>query len=60
MQARIVPLIVEYDAFWTRYFYRLHKLQQKHEQFVQVRAARWLQLAMRSTPLHGMAVAALS
>ncbi|GAB4814735.1 hypothetical protein N2152v2_001781 [Parachlorella kessleri] len=36
LQARIVPLIVEYDAFWTRYFYRLHKLQQKHEQFVQL------------------------
>ena len=39
LQARIVPLIVEYDAFWTRYFYRLHKLQQKHEQFVQVGCA---------------------
>lgn len=36
LQARIVPLIVEYDAFWTRYFYRLHKLQLKHEQRVQV------------------------
>lgn len=35
-QARIVPLIVEYDAFWTRYFYRLHKLEQKHAQFVQL------------------------
>ncbi|CAM6125483.1 unnamed protein product [Calypogeia fissa] len=28
LEARIVPLIVEYDSFWTRYFYRLHKLQQ--------------------------------
>lgn len=35
-QARIVPLIVEYDAFWTRYFYRLHRLQQKHAQFAQL------------------------
>ncbi|KAL3682998.1 hypothetical protein R1sor_001020 [Riccia sorocarpa] len=32
LQARIVPLIVEYDVFWTRYFYRLHKLQQAEEQ----------------------------
>ena len=24
---RIVPLIVDYDAFWTRYFYRLHCLE---------------------------------
>lgn len=22
LQARIVPLIVEYDVFWTRYYYR--------------------------------------
>lgn len=36
LQARIVPLIVEYDAFWTRYFYRLHKLEQKHQQFLQL------------------------
>lgn len=35
-QARIVPLIVEYDAFWTRYFYRLHRLEQKHAQFQQL------------------------
>lgn len=27
LQARIVPVIVEYDAFWTRYFYRLHLLE---------------------------------
>eukprot|EP00245_Coleochaete_scutata_P017545 TRINITY_DN864_c0_g1_i1.p1 TRINITY_DN864_c0_g1~~TRINITY_DN864_c0_g1_i1.p1 ORF type:complete len:583 (-),score=194.40 TRINITY_DN864_c0_g1_i1:964-2712(-) len=27
LQSRIVPMIVEYDTFWTRYFYRLHKLQ---------------------------------
>lgn len=36
LQARIVPVIVEYDAFWTRYFYRLHKLQQKHDQIIQL------------------------
>ncbi len=23
-----VPLVVEYDVFWTRYFFHLHKLQQ--------------------------------
>jgi len=27
LQSRIVPLVVEYDAFWTRYFYRLHNLK---------------------------------
>jgi len=27
LQARIVPVIVEYEAFWTRYFYRLHLLE---------------------------------
>ena len=32
LQSRIVPLIVEYSAFWTRYFYRLHGLQLKHSQ----------------------------
>jgi hypothetical protein len=26
-----VPLIVEYETFWTRYFYRLHKLKQVEE-----------------------------
>uniref|UniRef100_A0A061R2E4 BSD domain-containing protein n=2 Tax=Tetraselmis sp. GSL018 TaxID=582737 RepID=A0A061R2E4_9CHLO len=31
LQNRVVPLIVEYDTFWTRYFYRLSKLQEKHE-----------------------------
>ena len=31
-----MPLIVEYDAFWTRYFYRLHRLEQKHAQFQQL------------------------
>ncbi|PRW60920.1 BSD domain-containing 1 [Chlorella sorokiniana] len=36
LQARIVPLIVEYDAFWTRYFYRLHRLELKHAQFQQL------------------------
>ncbi|CAM6009178.1 unnamed protein product [Sphagnum balticum] len=28
LQNRIVPLVVEYDVFWTRYFFHLHKLQQ--------------------------------
>ncbi|GIM10333.1 hypothetical protein Vretimale_14099 [Volvox reticuliferus] len=32
LQSRLVPIIVEYDDFWHRYFYRLHKLQQKEEQ----------------------------
>lgn len=27
LQARIVPVIVDYQAFWTRYFYRLHLLE---------------------------------
>ncbi|KAK9831470.1 hypothetical protein WJX81_008364 [Elliptochloris bilobata] len=31
LQARIVPLIVQYDVFWTRYFYQLHRLQRQHE-----------------------------
>eukprot|EP00850_Spirogloea_muscicola_P007625 SM000039S14455 [mRNA] locus=s39:196198:200057:- [translate_table: standard] len=31
LQLRIVPLIVEHDTFWTRYFYRLHKLQQAED-----------------------------
>lgn len=37
LQSRIVPLIVEYEVFWTRYFYQLSKLQQKNEQRLQVR-----------------------
>ena len=36
LQNRIVPLIVEYDVFWRRYFYRLHKLEQKHQQRLQL------------------------
>lgn len=32
LQSRIVPVIVEREDFWTRYFYRFHKLQQKEEQ----------------------------
>jgi len=32
LQSRIVPLIVDQDTFWTRYFYRLSKLQQQHDQ----------------------------
>ena len=31
LQSRIVPDIVEYETFWSRYFYRLHKLQQAQE-----------------------------
>ncbi|KAL3158911.1 hypothetical protein ABBQ32_011625 [Trebouxia sp. C0010 RCD-2024] len=36
LQARIVPVIVEYDAFWTRYFYRLHLLEARHLQRLEV------------------------
>jgi hypothetical protein len=32
LQARIVPVVVDYESFWTRYFYRLHKLEEKHAQ----------------------------
>lgn len=31
LQSRIVPLIVSYDDFWTRYYYRLAKLKVKHD-----------------------------
>jgi len=31
LQSRIVPDIVDYETFWLRYFYRLHKLQQVQE-----------------------------
>lgn len=31
LQSRIVPVIVEHETFWTRYFYRLHKLQQAED-----------------------------
>jgi len=27
-----VPLIVEHDTFWRRYFYRLHLLRETHAQ----------------------------
>lgn len=30
LQARIVPVLVEREMFWKRYFYRLHKLEQKY------------------------------
>lgn len=30
LQSRIVPVVVNYDTFWTRYYYRLHKLEDKH------------------------------
>ena len=29
LQSRIVPLIVQYDAFWTRYFYQCVPLPHK-------------------------------
>jgi len=32
LQSRIVPLIVDHEVFWSRYFYRLSKLQEKHKQ----------------------------
>jgi len=32
LQSRIVPLIVDQETFWTRYFYRLGKLQEAHNQ----------------------------
>lgn len=32
LQSRIVPVVVTYDDFWTRYFYRLKKLEEKHAQ----------------------------
>lgn len=31
LQSRIVPTIVEYDEFWTHYFYKLHKLKEEYE-----------------------------
>ncbi|CAI5511603.1 unnamed protein product [Closterium sp. Naga37s-1] len=31
LQSRIVPLIVERETFWTRYFYRLYRLQQAED-----------------------------
>lgn len=42
LQARIVPVIVDYQAFWTRYFYRLHLLEARHAQRLEVaqRASR--------------------
>ncbi|KAH7622196.1 putative BSD domain-containing protein 1 [Nannochloris sp. 'desiccata'] len=30
LQTRIVPVVVDYESFWTRYFYRLHKLEERH------------------------------
>eukprot|EP00879_Flechtneria_rotunda_P021318 GHRR01022468.1.p1 GENE.GHRR01022468.1~~GHRR01022468.1.p1 ORF type:complete len:628 (+),score=193.17 GHRR01022468.1:312-2195(+) len=43
LHSRIVPLIVEKEDFWARYFYRLHKLHQKKQQRQQL-AARAKQL----------------
>lgn len=31
LESRIVPLIVDSDTFWQRYFYHLHLLQAAHE-----------------------------
>mmetsp|Transcript_28498 Transcript_28498/g.34629 ORF Transcript_28498/g.34629 Transcript_28498/m.34629 type:complete len:431 (+) Transcript_28498:285-1577(+) len=31
LESRIVPLIVDHETFWTRYFYRLSKLQEEAE-----------------------------
>ena len=39
LQARIVPIIVEYDAFWTRYFYQLHLLEVSMLQWLEPNAA---------------------
>ena len=36
LQSRIVPVIVDFTTFWTRYFFQLHQLQAKHEQRLQV------------------------
>ena len=30
LQSRIVPVVVDYESFWTRYFYRLHTLTAKY------------------------------
>ena len=56
LQSRIVPLIVEYNVFWTRYFYRLHLLREKHSQrqqlaqrAQQVGAPRAVMQCLRST-----------
>eukprot|EP00236_Picocystis_salinarum_P005575 CAMPEP_0113926320 /NCGR_PEP_ID=MMETSP1159-20121227/3693_1 /TAXON_ID=88271 /ORGANISM="Picocystis salinarum" /LENGTH=382 /DNA_ID=CAMNT_0000926707 /DNA_START=11 /DNA_END=1159 /DNA_ORIENTATION=- /assembly_acc=CAM_ASM_000767 len=31
LQSRIVPVIVDYDEFWTHYFYKVHKLKEEFE-----------------------------
>eukprot|EP00798_Chlamydomonas_sp_ICE-L_P012554 gene12554-15776_t len=36
LQSRIVPIIVEEEDFWSRYFFRLHKLKAKEEQRIQM------------------------
>jgi len=38
LQARIVPVIVDYESFWTRYFYRFHKLEERHVMHAKVAA----------------------
>eukprot|EP00198_Chlamydomonas_reinhardtii_P006127 XP_001695463.1 predicted protein [Chlamydomonas reinhardtii] len=50
LQSRLVPIIVEHEDFWSRYFYRLHKLQQKEEQRQQL-AARAKTLQEDDVPL---------
>jgi len=51
LQSRIVPLIVEYNVFWTRYFYRLHLLREKHSQRQQL-AQRAQQVSAPCDILH--------
>lgn len=45
LQARLVPLLVEREEFWARYFYRLHKLQQREDQRQQLAARAKQQVA---------------
>eukprot|EP01026_Neomeris_dumetosa_P034820 TRINITY_DN2788_c0_g1_i7.p1 TRINITY_DN2788_c0_g1~~TRINITY_DN2788_c0_g1_i7.p1 ORF type:complete len:483 (-),score=114.46 TRINITY_DN2788_c0_g1_i7:253-1701(-) len=36
LQQRIVPLIVDYETFWIRYFYRLEQIETRHAQRVAI------------------------
>lgn len=40
LQSRIVPLVVEYDEFWTHYFYKLQKLKEEFENITGEGAAK--------------------
>ena len=31
LQSRIVPVVVDYDEFWTHYFYKVHKLKEEFD-----------------------------